>query len=468
MEPRGSAALSDTPYTLFASSSDGRRAGSWPYLCTLLAVLLGTGVHASKEALVPSEKSLEALGLSPVCYSALTITPVALGIVTPLAWGRLWDTRAALVLVGAPLGELVGSGLTACGLLALGARNSPAAAAAILAGLVASSACRAGITIAEFSLVGRVCGRNAAAGFGALVVAKHGMGSLMSWAVPILLGEGALGVAPLLSLQLLLLAPHAIAVCSGAALSVLHRPAAGEGGGGDLPEVDSTPREGKVLCGAGRGHGSRDPAAGGAAGAASLLQSLQQSQRMTSQSVAVLLIGLWRALELGRFTHTTPCACSSRRAWAVSRPGARARSSLRTTSSPSRYCRCSCSPRARSTGCARCWWRRQWRARSRWPCCCSGCAATAACTPSSSRSPSSRLALPWFRSRCCRAQAVGRAAGGCQATDWARHTAQSRLSSSSCKSRSRCCSGCSAPSIRTVTASPTPRTPTESGVSSGR
>mmetsp|Transcript_3143 Transcript_3143/g.10376 ORF Transcript_3143/g.10376 Transcript_3143/m.10376 type:complete len:220 (-) Transcript_3143:301-960(-) len=116
MEPRGSAALSDTPYTLFASSSDGRRAGSWPYLCTLLAVLLGTGVHASKEALVPSEKSLEALGLSPVCYSALTITPVALGIVTPLAWGRLWDTRAALVLVGAPLGELVGSGLTACGL----------------------------------------------------------------------------------------------------------------------------------------------------------------------------------------------------------------------------------------------------------------------------------------------------------------------------------------------------------------
>ena len=192
MEPRGSAALSDTPYTLFASSSDGRRAGSWPYLCTLLAVLLGTGVHASKEALVPSEKSLEALGLSPVCYSALTITPVALGIVTPLAWGRLWDTRAALVLVGAPLGELVGSGLTACGLLALGARNSPAAAAAILAGLVASSACRAGITIAEFSLVGRVCGRNAAAGFGALVVAKHGMGSLMSWAVPILLGEGAL------------------------------------------------------------------------------------------------------------------------------------------------------------------------------------------------------------------------------------------------------------------------------------
>ena len=190
-EPRGSAALSDTPYTLFARS-DGRRASSWPYLCTLLAVLLGTGVHASKEALVPSEKSLEALGLSPVLYSLLTITPVALGIVTPLAWGRLWDTRAALVLVGAPLGELVGSGLTACGLLALGARNSPAAAAAILAGLVASSACRAGITIAEFSLVGRVCGRNAAAGFGALVVAKHGMGSLMSWAVPILLGEGAL------------------------------------------------------------------------------------------------------------------------------------------------------------------------------------------------------------------------------------------------------------------------------------
>ena len=74
-----------------------------------------------------------------------------------------------------------------------------------------------------------------------------------------------------------------------------------------------------MLCGTGRGHGSRDPAAGGAAGAASLLQSLQQSQRMTSQSVTVLLIGLWRALEVGTLhAYHSVRACSSRRAPTVS------------------------------------------------------------------------------------------------------------------------------------------------------
>ena len=68
-----------------------------------------TGVHVSKEALVPSESRLEALGLGPVAYSALSVLPIACGIFSPVVWGKLWDRRPCSVLLGAPIGELAGA-----------------------------------------------------------------------------------------------------------------------------------------------------------------------------------------------------------------------------------------------------------------------------------------------------------------------------------------------------------------------
>ena len=73
---------------------------------------MGVGAHVGKEVLAPEEPTLEALGLGPVSYALLTTAPIAMGIVTPIFWGALWDSsRRWLLVVLPPVGELCGAAL---------------------------------------------------------------------------------------------------------------------------------------------------------------------------------------------------------------------------------------------------------------------------------------------------------------------------------------------------------------------
>ena len=189
----------------------------------LLAVLLGIGVHAEKESLGPAEPALEALGLGPFAYSLLTVAPVALGLATPVLWGFVWDRWSRWVLIGAPLGELIGALLVAAGLVLIKSPTDSHTLAALClgGGLLCMSACRAGISIAEFSAVGHASGRYSFIGFASLVVAKHGMGSAMAWAVPHVLAGEKGELSGLLRVQLLVVIPHCLALCSGLAMAML-------------------------------------------------------------------------------------------------------------------------------------------------------------------------------------------------------------------------------------------------------
>ena len=75
----------------------------------VLALALSFGSHASTQALAPAESALAELGVSPLGYAALTVSPIVLGLVSPLIWGRLWDRDKGLAFVIAPAGETLGA-----------------------------------------------------------------------------------------------------------------------------------------------------------------------------------------------------------------------------------------------------------------------------------------------------------------------------------------------------------------------
>ena len=283
-----------------------------PVLATLFAVALGVGVHASKEALVPSEPALEKIGLDPLAYAALTLMPVALGIFSPIFWGILWDRNVRLVLLGAPFGELVGAVLTATGLHLVAEKHSWLAATCLITGLLTSSACRAGITIAEFATCGRIQGSlGKFLGFSALVLAKHGNGALMSWGVPHILAhepsDSLLGVT---YLQVALVMLHTLAFAAGACLCFMHRPLSPAPA--PISCSDATARDDKWDAPAASGSTESSSASATdsppdvadallmrAAAKAPTARKSSRSEVLVDAVRSVLVIGLWRALQVG-------------------------------------------------------------------------------------------------------------------------------------------------------------------------
>merc|ERR1719326_906414 len=87
-----------------------------PWVGGLMAIAMGFGSHASMQALGPAESALESLGVTPLGYAAITVLPIALGLVSPWLWGRLWDRDSSLAFVIAPSGEMPGAVLLAAGL----------------------------------------------------------------------------------------------------------------------------------------------------------------------------------------------------------------------------------------------------------------------------------------------------------------------------------------------------------------
>ena len=132
------------------------------------------------QALAPAESALSALGVGPLGYAMLTISPIALGLVSPLMWGRLWDHNRELAFVLAPSGEMLGAVFLAIGLYlhlqgvaAESEASQPLDSVFLALGFLLISACKAGVAIAEFSTVGRICGRHSAFGFACVVLVKH-------------------------------------------------------------------------------------------------------------------------------------------------------------------------------------------------------------------------------------------------------------------------------------------------------
>ena len=194
-----------------------------------LAIVLGVGVHSSKESLGPAEPALEsALGIGPVVYAMLTIAPTALSLVTPMLWGALWTHHANYVLIGAPFGELFGAASIGLGLHILvreEGSNGLLTLVLCAGGLVVGSACRAGISVAEFVAVGEASGSEGSElGFAALVVAKHANGVVMAWGVPLLVASTRSTIHGLLRVQLATLVPHLAALLAGCLMARRHKP----------------------------------------------------------------------------------------------------------------------------------------------------------------------------------------------------------------------------------------------------
>lgn len=179
----------EDPYAYKSMEESAPRAASTISVATtiLLAILLGVGVHSSKEALGPAEPTLEAVGVTPVMYALLTIAPTAMSFFTPLLWGALSDYKPSIIPILAPLGELSGAILITAGLHLLLCRRecfsvgeypaaTPLAAVGLLGGILLSSGCRAGIAVAECVAIGQAGGGSTTVGFSSMVVAKHATG----------------------------------------------------------------------------------------------------------------------------------------------------------------------------------------------------------------------------------------------------------------------------------------------------
>ena len=92
-------------------------------------------------------------------------------------------------------------------------------AAVLVLGFLLISACKAGVVIAEFSTVGRMCGQSSALGFACVVLAKHALGVLMTWGVPLVLETTDGGIQGISRVQLVLLIPHALSMIAGIGLA---------------------------------------------------------------------------------------------------------------------------------------------------------------------------------------------------------------------------------------------------------
>lgn len=322
----GSGQYNDVDYVEFQPLAVSRKIH--PVIACFLAIALGFGSHASKEALAPAESSLSALGVGPIGYAALTVAPIALGLVSPVLWGRLWDYDNRLAFMMAPSGELLGAVLVAGGLRVHangegGGKAMVLANALLMFGFLCISASKAGVAIAEFSTVGRLSGRYSAVGFACVILAKHVMGILTSWGVPRVLATTDDEMLGLARVQLILLVPHVLSVLAGVTLAQSRLcdcdekaneaddEAAGLPPVHERPEVSPRKHMARSLEREEQGERSPPvvPASPYVASALAKLLGLSQATldvdaegvaaSVASSWYVIALIGLWRALTVG-------------------------------------------------------------------------------------------------------------------------------------------------------------------------
>lgn len=296
-----------------------------PIIACALAMTLGVGSHASMQALTSAESALASLGVTPIGYAALTVTPIALGLVSPILWGRLWDYEKELAYIIAPVGEMFGATLLAAALYMQSVLQPGLLDSTLLGlGFMIISGCKAGVSIAEFSTVGRLCGRHSPVVFACVVLVKHALGILMAWGVPLILTSAPDDWIGIARVQLILLIPHMISVLAGIALARL-RPCsqdqsakADEVEGGDYisPDINGTHSKlAERLCWETLPHQSsaryRESPLCEANVASTqtfisrvgsylgLAADVNNSEDYKSGTLVIIMIGLWRALAVG-------------------------------------------------------------------------------------------------------------------------------------------------------------------------
>jgi hypothetical protein len=103
----------------------------------------------------------------------------------------------------------------------------------------------AGLTIAEFSTIGRVFATYTEVGFASLVIAKHAIAIGTTWGVPLILAtahdNNLVGV---LRVQLCSLLPHSLSLLAGAVLASLHQPPPHSAPPSALPSARPSPMPG--------------------------------------------------------------------------------------------------------------------------------------------------------------------------------------------------------------------------------
>lgn len=203
-----------------------------------LVLILGVGAHSSKQALGPLEPSLSAMGVGPVGFAILTITPSVAAMVMPLAWGAAWTMHARLVLRGSPLLQLCAQALLVCGVLLHTVTGAvPVLTACVLVcGLVFFSIGRAGLAIAQHATLARLYKSHLVLVFAAMTGCTQVIAALVNLIVPRIVeaveghDSAFSGAKPepdselrpsmgLLAVQVVLLIPHSLASIAGALLA---------------------------------------------------------------------------------------------------------------------------------------------------------------------------------------------------------------------------------------------------------
>ena len=82
-----------------------------------LVVALSFGSHAVGHALAPAEPTLAQLGLSPMAYAVLSLSPTVGQILLPALWGFAFSLRPRLSLCLAPLALVLGQLLATAGIV---------------------------------------------------------------------------------------------------------------------------------------------------------------------------------------------------------------------------------------------------------------------------------------------------------------------------------------------------------------
>jgi hypothetical protein len=229
-----SASLSDLGEKIGTGDGIAGQDQSRPLRSLGLVLLLGVGAHSSKQSLGPLEPSLSAMGVGPIGFAVLTITPGVAAMVMPLAWGAAWTLHARFVLRGSPLLQLCAQALLVCGVLLHNTTNTvPILTASVLVcGLILFSIGRAGLAIAQHATLARLYKSQLVLVFAAMTGCTQVIAAVVNLMVPRIVkaveGHDSAGGAAkphlrasagLLTVQLVLLIPHSLASVAGALLA---------------------------------------------------------------------------------------------------------------------------------------------------------------------------------------------------------------------------------------------------------
>lgn len=179
-----------------------------------LVLLFGVSAHAAKNALAPAQPALEDMGVSPVLYSILAISPMFGSVALPAVWGHWYSRHERSVLIAVPLGELLGQLVIAVGTVLLKRGDSSVATALLSFGVASFSFFHAGAGVVQHAVLARVLPYCLTTGFVAIIGCTHLVKAVCNFTMPWVLRHGGL-----LGVQWILLVPSVVSLYAGCRLA---------------------------------------------------------------------------------------------------------------------------------------------------------------------------------------------------------------------------------------------------------